>query len=690
LRAALLVVAGLVPALLSATATPVQAQDAGFALRFDGTTDVVRLQSTATMMGGSWTSTKTVSLWVSPAGVPTCTAPDVSSCDAIFGDRPRTWGISRGVLNGEDRIWIWNYDGTFDRVGVPYMVGEWTQITLVHGGGVLSAYKDGAFVASVASGSTVVGSSTVLHFGGVINNASRNWTFEGDIDEVQVWNVARTAAEIEGSMAGPLSGSEPGLVAYYRMTNGSGTSVTDDSGHGFTGALLDGAGIVPGNGPIAWVESGAFGGGPITPNTPPVADPQEVATIEDTPVPITLTGSDIDANPLTFRVTLAPAYGLLTGTLPNVIYTPLANYAGADSFAFVANDGRVDSAPATVALTISAVNDPPVAGNDAVVTTQDTPMTIAVLANDGDVDGGSLTITSVSEPVHGSAVNQVSDLAYTPAPGFLGTDTFTYTVADGQGGFATATVTVTVRLPGPDPGLALRFDGQSDYVTLAKTANLFGTGWEGTKTVSLWVKPLAAPYCNVASPANCDAIVGDRPRWWGISHGVIGGLDRIWVWNYDGAYQSIGIPYTIGEWTHIALVHGGGILSAYKNGELVGSMPSGLTRQPTTGALPTLQLGGVINNAQRNWTFHGEMDEVQLWNVARSATEIGQDMSAPLTGAELGLAAYYRMSDGSGAVLSDDTGHGWTGTLWDGGIGVAPDGPILWVPSGAFSVLPPQ
>jgi hypothetical protein len=682
--------ASFVLALVSAVAPAAEAQNAGHALRFDGTTDLVRLHPTVTMMGPSWTTTKSVSLWVNPTGTPACTAADVSACDAIFGDRPRTWGISRGVVNGEDRLWIWNYDGNFDRVGVAYTAGQWTQITLVHGNGVLSAYKDGVFVGSVASGTTVVGSSTVLHFGGVINNASRNWTAEGEIDEVQIWSVARSAAEIEASMNGSLTGTEPGLAAYYRMTDGSGTSLTDDSGHGWTGALLDGANGVPGNGPIAWVDSGAFGGGPITPNTPPMADPQELTTAEDTPASVTLSGSDADDDALAFRVTVSPAHGVLSGAGANVTYTPAVNFHGSDSFAFVVNDGRIDSEPATVTIEVLAVNDPPVATADSAVTPIDAPVAIAVLANDADADGDLLSVSDVTQPLHGTATNDFSQVIYTPAAGYSGTDSFTYTIADGQGGFATASVSVAVTPAGADPGLALRFDGSSDYVTLAKTANLFGTGWETTKTVSLWVKPTGAPYCNAPSPANCDAIVGDRPRWWGISRGVLGGLDRIWVWNYDGAYQSIAIAYTAGEWAHIALVHGGGTLSAYKNGVLIGSMPSGATRQPTTGALPTLQLGGVINNANRNWTFEGEMDEVQLWNVQRTAEQVGQDMTAPLSGAELGLAAYYRMSNGSGTELTDDSGHGWSGTLWDGGVGVPADGPILWVPSGAFSVLPPQ
>ena len=214
------------------------------------------------------------------------------------------------------------------------------------------------------------------------------------------------------------------------------------------------------------------------------------------------------------------------------------------------------------------------------------------------------------------------------------------------------------------------------------------SAWTTTKTVSLWLKPVGTPTCTFPDLAACDVIFGDRPRWWGISRGVINGQDRIWVWNYDGAERVIAIPYTVNEWVHIALVHGNGTLSAYRNGVLVGSIASGPTQQPSTGAFPILHFGGIINTASRNWTFQGDIDEVQIWNAARTASDIAKDMAGPLSGAETGLAAYYRMSDGSGTSLTDDSGHGWTGTLQDGGGVGPPDGPILWVPSGAFAPVP--
>ena len=128
--------------------------DAGYALAFDGSNDVVKLAETARIMVvDTWTTTKTVEVWVKPEGTAvTCTG--ASACDTIVADKPEWWGISRGVVNGQDRIWVFNWDGNEDRIGIPYTTGEWVHVALVHNGGVLRAYKNGVEVGNKTSGAT--------------------------------------------------------------------------------------------------------------------------------------------------------------------------------------------------------------------------------------------------------------------------------------------------------------------------------------------------------------------------------------------------------------------------------------------------------------------------------------------------------------------------------------------------------
>ena len=80
-----------------------------------------------------------------------------------------------------------------------------------------------------------------------------------------------------------------------------------------------------------------------------------------------------------------------------VTYTPAANYFGPDSFTYTISDGRGGTASATVSITVSPVNDAPVANDDSATTTQDTAGTVAVLANDSDPDSDPLTVTGASD-----------------------------------------------------------------------------------------------------------------------------------------------------------------------------------------------------------------------------------------------------------------------------------------------------
>ncbi len=92
-----------------------------------------------------------------------------------------------------------------------------------------------------------------------------------------------------------------------------------------------------------------------------------------------------------------------------------------------------------------SANQPPQVRDDSATTPANTPVTIAVLANDTDPDGDSLTITGATQGAHGSVtVNENGTLTYTPQAGFSGSETFHYTASDGHGGTGTAAVTVTV------------------------------------------------------------------------------------------------------------------------------------------------------------------------------------------------------------------------------------------------------
>jgi hypothetical protein len=135
----------------------------------------------------------------------------------------------------------------------------------------------------------------------------------------------------------------------------------------------------------------------------------------------------------------------VTYNIDNTItYTPSHDFNGADVFTYTVSDNHDGFDTASVTVTVTPVNDPPLAVDDAATTSEDTPVTIDVLDNDNDVDGDTLTVSAVGAASNGTATNNISSVAYTPAPGYVGADAFTYTVSDGKGGSDIATVTVTV------------------------------------------------------------------------------------------------------------------------------------------------------------------------------------------------------------------------------------------------------
>ena len=181
-------------------------------------------------------------------------------------------------------------------------------------------------------------------------------------------------------------------------------------------------------------------------NDPPIARNDSRATVENQPVDIAVLANDDDpdGDPLSIQSVTQPANGSAVSDGTSVTYTPNPGFAGTDTFTYVVSDGSGGIDQAVVTLTVSTVNDPPIAQDDRASTVEGRPVSIAVTANDNDPDGDALTVESATQPAHGAVVPSGSTVMYTPSPGFHGTDTFSYTVSDGRGGTDSASVTVTI------------------------------------------------------------------------------------------------------------------------------------------------------------------------------------------------------------------------------------------------------
>ena len=220
-----------------------------------------------------------------------------------------------------------------------------------------------------------------------------------------------------------------------------------------------------------------FGGFTAFSNPPDAAD-DGFSTAEDTALHVAAPGvlandTDPDGDPVSAGGASDPAHGSVTlGSDGAFTYTPDADFFGTDSFTYTASDPFGATATATVTISVVGVNDAPHAVADAAGASEDAAATIAVLANDTDVEGDALSVAAVSTVgTTGLVTTDGSTVSYDPngmfeylAAGQTATDTFSYTVSDGA---LTATATVTVTVTGVNDAPVAAGDA---YQTVRDTA----------------------------------------------------------------------------------------------------------------------------------------------------------------------------------------------------------------------------
>jgi endonuclease G len=181
-------------------------------------------------------------------------------------------------------------------------------------------------------------------------------------------------------------------------------------------------------------------------NDAPTANSQSVMTNSNTPVPITLTGNDLETAPgdLVFEVTVSPAHGSLSGFGANLTYTPNTNYSGPDSFQFTVRDSgdgsapSLTSTPATVSITVSDTIAPVLnAPANVIVNTGAGSMTCGAVVTEAQLGTATATDNAGSVSIERSGVPDGNVFP-------VGTTTITYTATDDVGNSSTATQTVTV------------------------------------------------------------------------------------------------------------------------------------------------------------------------------------------------------------------------------------------------------
>ncbi|KPA18118.1 hypothetical protein MHK_001664, partial [Candidatus Magnetomorum sp. HK-1] len=552
-------------------------------------------------------------------------------------------------------------------------------------------YINGLLVGSYNGSNPAYTSTSPLYIG-----YNSSYPIYGYMDELRIWGVARTNDQIKDNMCRTLTGSEQGLVAYYRFDHASGTTLIDLSANSNNGILysMDDSKWVTSEAPIGDSSAHEYSGTTAADFEVSIAHADgdqftatgdgeyytslHVYMVNGSPNVTTPPGGweTIDSNryfgvfPVAGNGTFSVTYAYTGNSyINNKGNLKLGTRTDNSTSAWSRSDAIQDTANGELSITQqtrsefimgSGVNPPNISGLSDMASAADLSIDFSVSSS----DTGTLTITTSTSDatlisnlnLGGSGSSQLidtftanvsRDLTLTFDQSSTEHGLVTVTVIASSAGIAT-TSTFNVIVSPPGAGNALNFDGVDDYSETGWLPNL--TNW----TIETWVISPFAPVSTIdTGPLYANenfAIIWDHTN-----PGYMGSACvKISSSYYFASFGTL----EANTWYHLAATYDGETLNAYKNGVLITSntSPSGTPNYDTV----SLKIAGhpVLANY-----FSGTMDEIRIWNIARTQDQIQSTMCKRLYGNETGLYMYYRCDNSSGTTLIDLANNAIDATL---------------------------
>ena len=494
--------------------------------------------------------------------------------------------------------------------------GRWHHLAGVRSGTQLTIYVDGVAQNTLTNTNSA---SPAAPLGlGSFGNGSYFWP--GSLDEVHLWNVAQVPTL--ASRTTPALGTEPGLVLAYNFDQGTPATASTGANTGLTTlydlvsaapATLTGFTLTSGNTTSNWVESYAL----VIPTATAATAPS---------------GSSFAAN------WTAPATGTVNNYLLDVSTTVDFSSAVSGSPFTVAAPTLSKTVTGLAASTTyyyrmradkTSVTGQGSASNTIMVNTCALPVAVAQNTTVTLDVNGNATVAA-------AAVNNGSTANCAPAAaGALSVSPSSFSCTDA--------VPATV-------ASALSFNGSNQYVAIGSTATV--PVGNSTYTIEAWIKPTVMGDYGIIGWGNygtTDQVNALRL--------YPGGIHNYW-WAHDlsGATGNLA-----GAWHHVAATFDGTTRRIYLDGALLNSDTPGSSHAVPNAS--NLRIGSTNNTEY----FPGSIDEVRVWNVARTAAQLNTAKGVGLPGGTAGLVAYYRLNEGSGLTTADATGTAANlGTLTNG------------------------
>jgi gliding motility-associated-like protein len=666
----------------------------------------------------------TIETWVKPAASDIISGTPGGTWLSFLGysgtkRSPSLYITNNGVLHAS-----WTEGSAFNGSAVSanspttFTANKWTHVALVKEGTTMRIYVDGNLLTSLTCLANLDVPDNAYWLG------KSDQQFSGSLDEVRFWSTARTQSQIQSTMNTELAGNETGLLAYFDFnqgvaggTNTGITTVTNKANSALNGTLTNftrtgtssnfvgstitnldivGVATICANGtsqythPIAggtWsVSNGATAtissSGLLTASTAENITLTYSYTLNGCPFSVTkavvITGSPtITTQPsttsqticingtatalsvtatgsgLTYQwyknTTAANTGGSILAGATAATYTPLTTAAGTTYYYCVVSGtcslSTTSDASAAIIITPASVGGTVTAATASVCSGSTASLTLS--GNTGTIQWQQL-IGSTWTDISGETSATLTTPSLTAATSFRAK------VTNGSCSVAYSnTINITLTAPPLAPGFGLDFDGSNDIITIPNSATYDYTT-SSAFTIEAWVKINS-------SASSINTIVGKKAPGGGTSGYAFyinswGTSDRKVVFEATGGtfISTTSIPNN--TWTHVAVsVASGGAATIYINGAASGT---GTVTIPSNSN--SINVGAFGNNGY--FYFNGSMDEVRIWNVAKSAAELNNNKNLDVTGSP-NLALYYKFNEGTAALVNDKSTNGNNGTL---------------------------
>jgi hypothetical protein len=636
-----------------------QAQGPKNALRFNGAQSIQSVSVSHGIGSGEFTW----EAWVKPAALSgsTCVMTNANYSPSFYASTKGTSGDgSVGVY------WSgWKNSGSFLKTD------KWAHIAVVRRVDTLFFYVNGILAPNKHTIKGLAMANGIFRLGW---SGDAGEYYSGDMDEVRVWNIARTADDIHSTMCRKLSGTEAGLKQYYRMDEGADTVTADATASAYPLKKVA---------PEAWVASGAAIGDTSVCSYPGSWSGVSLKLATTGKGAVSLdsfagTGSFVHL----YRINSVPSltksltdykdndvyYGVFASDTPLRVYAKyeygayatavankstirffLRNYNSDSSWALksvvynntVSNTMRVDSMQGSRQLFLA---------NFVSTCSVPSALTTAAISPAGAQLGwtsGGAGLWNIQyglpgfTPGTGTSIKAVNTNPYL-LNGLVSGTAYEFYVQDSctglgssawAGPYAFKTLINPARL---GAGTGLTFNGAESIVTDSVVRHNIG---RKEFTYEAWVKPT-----KVTGATGFISNGSFAPCFYATTAGV--GGDGSVGYYVSGSWKNSGTFLSANKWYHLAMVRSNDTITVYVNGV---AAPN---RYPSKDSILNQKLTlGWSRDASEY--FKGDIDEVRIWNVARTQSDLRNFMCSRLAGTETGLVNYYRLDEGSGTKAND-------------------------------------